>query len=72
VALDPEQVSAGSHSPVEARHVAPALPAGCWQALLVPSHWSSVQGFVSAVQAVPEAFLASEGQLGPVPVQVSA
>jgi len=34
----PSQFSAGSHSPVEARQSVPALPAGCWQALLLPSH----------------------------------
>ncbi|HYS05131.1 MAG TPA: hypothetical protein VEW47_08050 [Candidatus Dormibacteraeota bacterium] len=36
--LVPLQLSAGSHSPPEARHVAPALPAGCWQLTLLPSH----------------------------------
>src|SRR5207249_696758 len=49
-----------------------ALPAGCWQVLLMPLHWSSVQGLVSAVQAVPFAFLASAGQLVLVPSQLSA
>src|SRR5437660_1471754 len=38
VVLVPVQVSATSHGPATARHVAPAFPAGCWQALLVPSH----------------------------------
>src|SRR2546430_16050114 len=57
VVLLPVQLSATSHSPAAARHTAPALPAGCWQVLLMPLHWSSVQGLVSAVQAVPFAFL---------------
>src|SRR5437016_959157 len=39
--LVPVQVSATSHSPALARHRVPALPAGCWQVMLVPSHWSS-------------------------------
>src|SRR5438552_1694165 len=70
--LVPVQVSATSHSPAVARHSAPALPAGCWQVLFVPSHWSSVQGLLSAVQAVPLVFLLSAGQVLLVPVQVSA
>src|SRR5439155_1629682 len=53
--------------------VAPAFPAGCWQVLLVPSHWSKVQGFPSEVEAVPLAFLTSvAGQVALEPVQVSA
>jgi hypothetical protein len=36
--LEPVQVSARSHSPAEARHMVPALPAGCWQVTLEPSH----------------------------------
>jgi len=72
VVLVPVQVSVASHSSTAARHSAPALPAGCWQELLVPLHWSSVQGLVSAVQAVPDAFLASVGQVVLDPVQVSA
>ncbi len=36
--LVPVHRSAGSQTPVEARQTVPALPAGCWQALLVPSH----------------------------------
>jgi len=72
VLLVPVHVSATSHTPAEARHTVPALPAGCWQATLVPSHWSSVHGLPSLVHAVPEAFFASAGQLGPVPVQLSA
>src|SRR5436309_2982825 len=70
--LVPVQVSATSHSPAAARQTAPAFPAGCWQLALAPSHWSRVQGFVSAVQAVPLALNASEGQTVLVPVQVSA
>src|SRR5438034_10971734 len=38
----------------------------------MPSHWSKVQGLVSAVQAVPARMTASAGQVVPVPVQVSA
>src|SRR2546422_1074859 len=67
----PGQVSATSHSPAAARHTAPPLPGKCWQVLLVPSHGSSVQGLVSAVQAVPDAFLTSAGQVELVPVQFS-
>src|SRR5438128_1087566 len=44
VELVPVHVSATSQTPAEARHVAPALPAGCWQASAVPLHWSAVQG----------------------------
>src|SRR5205823_259912 len=72
VLLVPVHVSATSHTPAEARHTVPALPAGCWQATLVPSHWSTVHGLPSLVHAVPAAFFASAGQLGPVPVQFSA
>src|SRR5947208_2365153 len=68
----PGQVSATSHSPAAARYTAPPLPGGCWQLVLVPSHWSSVQGLLSAVQAVPLVFLLSAGQVLLVPVQVSA
>jgi hypothetical protein len=68
----PVQVSAGSHSPAEAWQTVPALPAGCWQVTLLPSHWSLVQGLPSSVQAVPLPFLASVGQVVEVPVQVSA
>src|SRR5207247_320763 len=53
------------------RHTAPAFPAGCWHVALAPSHWSSVQGLPSEVHAVPAGELASAGQLGPLPVQVS-
>lgn len=34
----PSQVSATSQLPLELRHCVPALPAGCWQALVEPSH----------------------------------
>src|SRR5438094_187673 len=71
-ALEPVQCSCGSHTPADARHSAPALPAGCWQALLVPSHWSTVQGLASLVHAVPDGCFASAGQLPLVPLQVSA
>src|SRR6185503_7366562 len=42
--LAPVQASSTSQTPAAARQVAPALPAGCWQASLEPSHWSSEQG----------------------------
>src|SRR5439155_556057 len=61
-----------SHAPAAARHTAPALPAGCWQVACVPSQVSVVQGLLSSVQAVPLAFFASAGQLGPLPGQLSA
>src|SRR5262249_18524406 len=38
VVLVPVQVSAASHTPAAARQTVPAFPAGCWQAVLVPSH----------------------------------
>ena len=38
VVLVPVQFSSTSHGPAAARQRAPALPAGCWQALLLPSH----------------------------------
>jgi hypothetical protein len=71
VVLVPEHVSAASHTPAAARHDAPALPAWCWQAVFVPSHWSTVQGLLSLVQAVAFGRLASAGQLPPVPEHVS-
>jgi len=37
--------SATSQMPADERQTVPALPAGCWQRTLLPSHWSSVQGF---------------------------
>src|SRR5207247_1216858 len=74
LALVPVHTSSGSHvSPAPARHSAPAFPAGCWQATLVPSHWSSVQGLPSEVHAVPLVFFASAGHAPPaVPGQFSA
>jgi hypothetical protein len=56
VADDPVHVSARSHSPAAARQLAPALPAGCWQMLLVPLQVSVVQGFPSSVHTVPAGF----------------
>src|SRR5207247_1510886 len=47
------QVSARSHSPVAARHTAPALPGACWQLVLVPSQVSVVHGSPSSAQAAP-------------------
>src|SRR5438552_3077291 len=74
LALVPVHTSSGSHvSPEPARHSAPAFPAGCWQATLVPSHWSRVQGLPSEVHAVPLVFFASAGHAPPaVPGQFSA
>src|SRR5207247_460513 len=37
----------------------------------LPSHWSTEQGLLSSVQAVPLVFLASVGQVLLVPLQVS-
>src|SRR5438034_534211 len=72
VVLDPVQVSATSHSPAPARQTVAALPAGCWQLVLVPSHWSRVQGLPSSVQAVPLAFRGpSAGHVELEPVHVS-
>src|SRR2546422_466471 len=68
----PGQVSATAQSWTAARQTVPALPAGCWHVTLVPSHWSSVQGLVSAVQGVVAGFLASVGHVVLVPVQDSA
>src|SRR6266566_7956204 len=74
LALVPVHTSSGSQaSPEPARHSAPAFPAGCWQATLAPSHWSSVQGLPSEVHAVPLVFFASAGHAPPaVPGQFSA
>src|SRR5439155_578338 len=72
VVLAPVHVSATSQTPAVGRQTAPALPAGCWHVTLVPSHWSSVQGLLSAVQAVPLAFFTSGGQVALVPVHTSA
>src|SRR5436309_1987810 len=72
VLLLPVQFSSTSQSPAAGRHTAPALPAGCWQASLEPSHSSTVHGLVSLEHAVPAGLLSSAGQFGPVPVQFSA
>src|SRR5947208_3218188 len=74
IALVPLHTSSASQaSPEPARHSAPAFPAGCWQATLVPSHWSSVQGLPSEVHAVPLVFFASAAHAPPaVPGQFSA
>src|SRR5207247_5445577 len=55
-----------------ARQVTPALPTGCWQTTLVPSHLSSVQGLPSSGHAVPDELTASAGQVALEPVHVSA
>src|SRR5206468_4191332 len=72
VLLDPVQVSAGSQTPVEARQTVPALPAACWQMMLVPLQRSVVQTLPSSVQAVPLTLKTSAGPTELVPVQVSA
>jgi hypothetical protein len=68
----PVHDSVRSHSSAATLHVVPAKPAGCWQALLEPSHWSTEQGFPSLVQPAPAARFESPGQLAELPVQVSA
>lgn len=68
----PVHVSAGSHTPADGLHTTPALPAGCWHALLEPLHWSRVQGRPSLVQATPLPLTESAGQAVELPVQVSA
>src|SRR5207244_407201 len=70
--LEPVHVSLRSHSPAAPRHTAPALPAGCWQVSLEPSHSSRLHGLPSSVQVVPAGLLSSAGQLADVPVQFSA
>jgi hypothetical protein len=72
VVLEPVQVSVASHGPTAVRQIVPALPAGCWQVTLVPSHWSRVQRFVSAAHGVPLGSFASPGHDGFDPVHVSA
>src|SRR5439155_1151805 len=72
VVPEPVQVSTSSQGPAAARHTAPALPPGCWQLSLLPSHSSRLQGFPSLVQAVPAGCFASAGQTVLDPVQVSA
>src|SRR5439155_122791 len=70
--LVPVQFSSTSHGPAAARPTSPALPAGCWQASLDPSRSSVLHGFPSSVHAVPAGVLASAGQFGPFPGQLSA
>src|SRR5207244_830853 len=72
VLVRPVQSSARSHAPAVARQVAPALPAGCWQASLVPLHVSLVHGLPSSVHAVPLGCLASAEQLALLPGQKSS
>src|SRR5207302_2731900 len=73
VVLVPVQDCAGSHtSPEPAQQTAAALPAGCWQASLSPSHASSEQGLPSSVHSVPAACFPSVGQAASEPVQNSA
>src|SRR5205807_232709 len=72
VLLVPSQVSSTSQGPADARQVAPALPAGCWQASLVPLHVSVVHGLPSSVQAGPLGCSASAGQLALLPGQKSS
>ncbi len=75
VGNDPVHVSAMSHWFAAVRHVAPALPAGCWQTTLVPLHVFVVHGFagVSSEHNVPAAFFASvAGHEMELPVQTSA
>src|SRR2546426_613309 len=72
VALVPVHVSATSQSPADSRHTVPAFPAGCVQALPLPSHTSRVHTLPSSVHAVSAGFTASAGQLAPLPVQNSA
>src|SRR5262245_4487078 len=67
----PVQVSATSHAPVSGRQIAPALPTGCWQAVLTPLHWSRVQALPSDGQAVPFGLTPSAGQFGELPGQFS-
>jgi hypothetical protein len=70
--LVPVQFSATSQAPAAARHSAPALPAGCWQLLLTPLHWSRLQGLPSELHSVPEGCFASAVQSGPFPGQKSS
>src|SRR5205814_2217718 len=68
----PSQFSLTSQKSTAARQTVPALPAGCWQEALAPSHWSRVQTLPSSVQAVPLARNVSVGQAVEAPVHVSA
>src|SRR5207245_2404094 len=69
--LDPVQVSSASHTLAAARHTAPAFPAGCWQASLLPSHSSRLPGLPPSAPAFRSEVLASAGQPALVPVQCS-
>src|SRR5207245_6743030 len=71
VVLVPSHVSSTSQAPADARHTAPAFPAGCWHASFVPSQVSVVQALPSSVHGVPAGVLSSAGHVGPVPVQLS-
>src|SRR6185295_1498051 len=61
-----------SHTPATGRHSVPAWPAGCVQAVLLPSQTSAVQIWPSSGHAVPADFTASAGQLLLTPLQFSA
>ena len=69
VCATPTLVSAGSHSPLDARHSTPADCVGCEQTPI----WqvSSVQPRPSSVHAVPSAVSASPGQAVATPSHVS-
>jgi hypothetical protein len=66
----PVHVSTTSQGPFDPRQTAPALPGGWEHVTLLPSHWSTVHGLPSLVQAVPLWAFASEGHA--VPLQISA
>src|SRR5207247_2041608 len=70
--LVPVQFSWSEERRAGAGQTAPALPAGWWQVLLEASHSSVLHGFPSSVHAVPAGVLASAGQFGPFPGQLSA
>src|SRR2546430_857135 len=70
--LVPVQVSAGSQTPADGRHSAPAFPAGCWHFMLTPSQTSAVHGLASSAHVTPAALHVSAGHCGPFPEQVSA
>src|SRR5437762_14100738 len=70
--LEPVQLSAASHSSAAARQTAPALPAGCVQATLLPSHWSSVQALDRKGVVEGMAVETGGGQATLEPVQRSA
>jgi hypothetical protein len=72
VVLAPVHVSSGSQtSPDPVRQTVPALPAGCWQSSLVPSHSSVLHTLPSSVQLVPAGLFASAGQVAALPGQLS-